>query len=82
MSIISNKIYFKLNLCVFLNQQNTACTNMCNDLHTVADSGFGRGGGPRSFLRDLADIVKRSWASEVTLHMAGGLGPALGPQKL
>ena len=49
---------------------------------TGADPGFDRGGGPRSGTMKIADVAKRSRASEVSLIGAGGPGPAQGPRKL
>ena len=40
------------------------------------------GGGPRSGTMKFANVAKQSCASEASPIVAGGLGPAQGPQKL
>ena len=50
-------------------------------LDSGADPGFDQG-GPRSGTMKFADVAKRSRASKASPIVAGGPGPAQGPQKL
>ena len=50
---------------------------MCD---SVADPGFGEGGGPSSGPPDLADVVEWSQASEVSISRHGVLGLPYGPR--
>ena len=38
---------------------------------SLADPGFGQGGGPRNFVRDFADVAKQSRASKASQYWPG-----------
>ena len=38
---------------------------------SLADPGFGQGGGPRNFVRDFADVAKQSQASKASQYWPG-----------
>ena len=65
--LLAESVHLLLTIASSLCVSKTVIRTKLFEVSSVADPGFGQGGGPRIFFRDFADIAKRSRAKKQTI---------------